>query len=123
MIKPFPAYNGTESYTFVCYAHADSDSVYSDLVKLDRNGIDFWYDEGIPAGAPWRAEIAAAIQGATKFLFYISEASLDSVYCLREVDFALNHDVEIIPVYLEDFSLPPELELVLNRVQALFRDY
>ncbi len=121
MEKPFPAYAGTESYVFVCYAHMDAVSVYSDLVQLDCDGIHVWYDEGIPAGTSWRAEIAAAIKGATKFLFFISESSLNSAHCLREIDYALNNDIEIIPVYLDDSNLPPELELGLNRVQALFR--
>ena len=119
--KPFRAYNGTEPYVFVCYAHGDSDSVYSDLMLVHSKGIHLWYDEGIPAGSSWRAEIATAIKGATKFLFYISESSLASAHCLREVDYALSNDIEIIPVYLDDSSLPGELELVLNRVQALFR--
>lgn len=121
MNKPFPAYKGTESYVFVCYAHKDSDNVYSDLTQLDNEGVHLWYDEGIPAGSSWRAEIASSIKGAAKFLFYISESSLVSAHCLREIDFALNHDIEIIPVYLDDSRLPEELELVLNRVQALFR--
>lgn len=122
MSKPFAAYNGNESYVFVCYAHKDSDRVYADLTRLNDAGINLWYDEGIAAGSSWRAEIAGAIQGASKLLFFISEASLVSSHCLREVDFAVNHDIEIIPVYLDDSVLPPELELVLNRVHALFRE-
>lgn len=122
MSKPFAAYRGSESYIFVCYAHKDADRVYADLVQLNDEGINIWYDEGIPAGSSWRAEIAGAIQGASRLLFYISESSLVSSHCLREVDFAVNHDIEIVPVYLDDSSLPAELELVLNRVHALFRE-
>ena len=122
MSKPFAAYKGDDSYVFVCYAHKDSNHVYADLTQLNDAGINLWYDEGIPAGSSWRAEIAAAIQGASKLLFFISEASLVSSHCLREVDFAINHDVEILPVYLDDSVLPGELELVLNRVHALFRE-
>ena len=107
---------------FVCYAHANSETVYSDLVELDQKEINIWYDEGIPAGSSWRAEIAAAIKGADKLLYFISEDSLHSTHCLREVDYALSHDVEIIPIYLEDVELPGELELVLNRVHSLFRE-
>ena len=107
---------------FVCYAHNDADTVYSDLVELDGRGVHIWYDEGIPAGSSWRAEIAAAIKGADKLLYFISEASLHSTHCLREVDYALTHDIEIIPVYLEEVDLPGELELVLNRVHGLFRE-
>lgn len=121
MNRPFQAYKGTEPFVFVCYAHADSGKVYADLIQVHNQGIQVWYDEGIAAGSSWRAEIAAAIEGASKFLFYISEKSLVSSHCLREVDYALNHDIEILPVYLDDSSLPGELDLVLNRVQALHR--
>ena len=106
---------------FVCYAHRDSETVYTDLTQLDQLGIKLWYDEGIPAGSTWRAEIASAIRGATKLVFFISEASLESTHCLREVDYALSNDIEIVPVYLDDIALPEDLQLVLNRVQALFR--
>jgi tetratricopeptide (TPR) repeat protein len=119
--RPFPSYQGSEPFAFVCYSHSDAETVYADLAELDRNGLHFWYDEGIQAGTSWRAEIAAAIKGASKFLFFISAASLKSTHCLREVDYALSHDIEIIPVYLDDSDLPGELELVLNRVHALFR--
>lgn len=119
--KPLAAYRGKGPYVFVCYSHENSDSVYSDLYALNEGGINLWYDEGISAGSSWRAEIATAISGAKKFLFYISRTSLKSSHCLREVDYALSHDIEIVPVYLEDCSLPPELDLVLNRVHALFK--
>ena len=115
------AYKGNEPYVFVCYAHKDSDSVYSDMMELNSKGINLWYDEGISAGSTWRAEIATAITGAKQFIFFISENSLKSSHCLREVDYALNHEIEIIPVYLEECSLPTELDFVLNRVHALFR--
>lgn len=122
MNKPFPSYVGSEPYVFVCYAHSDSNAVYADLSELHNRGINLWYDEGIQAGSAWRAEIAASIKGSTKFLFFISEASLKSSHCLREVDYALANEIEIIPVYLDNSTLPGELELVLNRVQALFRE-
>lgn len=122
MKKPITAYQGKEPYVFVCYSHTDSDSVYADLEELDSNGIRLWYDEGIAAGSSWRASIAQAIQGAKKFIFFISRKSLDSTHCLREVDYALSQEIEIIPVYLEDCPLPAELDLVLNRLHALFKE-
>lgn len=121
MDKPLPAYVGTESYAFICYAHNDAGEVYPDLVELSDQGINVWYDEGISGGKSWRAEIAEAIVGAGKLVFFVSAGSLNSAHCLREVDYALKHDIEIVPVYLDDSALPGELDLVLNRVQALFR--
>ena len=55
MKKPFKAYRGTEPYTFVCYAHADADPVYSILTWLRNDGFHIWYDEGIEAG--WRVNV------------------------------------------------------------------
>lgn len=121
MNKPISAYKGSEPFAFVCYSHTDSESVYADISELHGTGFKLWYDEGISAGSSWRAGIAQAIQGAEYFIFFISRASLESTHCLREVDYALSHETEIIPVYLEDCSLPAELDLVLNRVHALFR--
>jgi hypothetical protein len=104
------------------FAHRDADSIYPDLIELHKNDLNIWYDEGISAGSSWRAKIATAIKGASKLVFFISEASLNSTHCLREIDYALNNDINIIPVYLDDSKLPGELELVLNRVHALFRE-
>ncbi|HKJ15960.1 MAG TPA: TIR domain-containing protein, partial [Xanthomonadales bacterium] len=122
MDKPTAAYKGAEAYVFACYAHVDSGMVFDDLVQLNNQGVNIWYDEGIQAGSSWRAEIASAITGASKFLFFISEASLASAHCLREVDYALSNNIPIIPIYLDESKLPPELDLALNRVQALFRN-
>lgn len=121
MNKPISAYKGSEPYSFVCYSHTNSESVYADISELHDSGFKLWYDEGISAGSSWRAGIAQAIQGAEHLIFFISRASLDSTHCLREVDYALSREIGIIPVYLEDCSLPAELDLVLNRVHALFR--
>ena len=77
--KPFPAYEGDEPYVFVCYAHDDEATVFPDIQWLREQGITLWYDEGISAGKVWRAEILKALQGASKVLYYISAASLQSI--------------------------------------------
>ncbi|MEP5566486.1 MAG: TIR domain-containing protein [Halioglobus sp.] len=121
MNTPFPAYRGDQDYLFVCYSHTDDDIVYADMEALRQHNVNLWYDEGISAGLSWRGEIANAIPGAQKLLFFISKSSLESTHCLREVHFAIDHDIEVIPIYLEPCDLPPELALVFSRVQALFR--
>ena len=120
--QPFPAYQGDEPYIFVCYAHDDTGVVFPEIQWLHDQGVNVWYDEGISAGKVSRAEIAEAIQGAAKFLYYISAASMASEHCSREVNYALDRGFEVLPVYLEEVDLTPELDLALNRVQALHRD-
>ena len=117
----FPAYRGDEPYVFVCYAHEDEVTVYPDIQQLHDRGTNIWYDEGISAGRVWRAEIARSIQGASKFLYFISKASLESSHCAREVEYALSKEIPVVPVYLDESELTPELDLVLNRVHALHR--
>ena len=121
MEKPFRAYVGDEPFVFVCYSHEDAGIVYPEIQWLHEHGIRVWYDEGISAGKVWRAEIATTIQRASKFLFYISEASLRSEHCNREIEYALDKRIPVVPVYLNKTELPPELDLALNRVQALHR--
>ncbi len=121
MDKPFPAYEGVDPYIFVCYAHDDDQAVYPDLQFLHEHNLNVWYDEGIPGGHVWRAEVVKALQGAERVLYYVSRRSLDSVHCKQEVEFALDQELPIVPVYLDSSELPPELQLPLNRVQALHR--
>ena len=121
MDKPFPAYRGDDPYVFVCYAHDDAEIVYPEMASLHEQGVNFWYDEGISAGRIWRAEIADAIDGATRMLFYISSASLASDHCRREIHYALDKGLDVVPVYLQDVALPSDLEMGLSLVQALHR--
>ena len=118
MDKPFPAYEGDEPYVFVCYAHDDEATVFPDMQWLREQGINLWYDEGISGGKVWRAEILKELQGASKVLYYISAASLQSIHCNREIDYAVDN-LAVIPVYLDESELTPELDLALHRVQAL----
>ena len=120
MDKPQP-YRGDEPYVFVCYAHADADTVYPEIRWLQEQGVRIWYDEGISAGKVWRAEIGEAIERAETVLFYISTASLHSDHCNREVSVALDDDKTILPVYLEDVPLTPDLKVGLARLQAVHR--
>ena len=121
MDRPFPAYKGDEPYIFVCYAHEDSAVVYPELVQLREQGLNIWYDEGISAGKNWRAAIGDALLSASHFLFYISEPSLHSEHCNREINLALDENKSVVPVYIEDVELTSDLKVGLNRVQALHR--
>jgi TolB-like protein len=122
METPFQAYSGDEPYVFVCYAHEDGDTVYPEMVWLREQGTNLWYDEGISAGKNWRAVIGDSLLGARHVLFYISERSLKSDHCNREINLALDEGKDVVPVYLEDVELTSDLKVGLNRVHALHRD-
>jgi hypothetical protein len=122
MERPFEAYKGDEPYLFVCYSHEDSVVVYPELQWLHEQGVNVWYDEGISAGSNWLARIGDSLTNASHVLFYISEHSLQSDHCNREINFSLNEGKTIIPVYLSDVELTSDLKVGLNRIQALQRE-
>lgn len=119
--RPFPAYAGDEPFVFVCYAHDDSSIVYPEMAWLHGKGVNVWYDEGIGAGTVWRAEIAEAIERAERVLVYLSPRSIVSHHCNREISYALDRGIPILPIYLAEIELPPDLRLGLANRQAMHR--
>ena len=121
MDKPFSAYQGDEPYVFVCYAHADRAEVYPELIRLGQAGVNLWYDEGISPGSEWTEELAAAINGCARFLYFISPAAVESKYCRDEVQFARNAEKPIVSVYVHPTELPDGLRLEIGRFQAVVK--
>jgi TolB-like protein/Flp pilus assembly protein TadD len=115
------AYRGSESYNFVCYAHSDAAQIYPLIYALSEQGARIWYDEGITPGVSWTEDLANAISGCDRVLFFVSSASINSGYCLDEINYALEHGIDVVCIYLEDIDLPPGLKLSLSRRQAIVR--
>lgn|GEM_PF-1283585 len=121
MEKPFSAYQGGDRYVFVCYAHGDADSVYPEIAWLNDYGVNVWYDEGISPGHEWREELATAIQGCERVLFFVSPNSVDSEHCRRELNFAQEENRQVVAIHLEPTEVPAGLRLGLNNRQAIFK--
>ena len=121
MDKPFPAYQGTDPYVFVCYAHDDNDVVYPEITWLRDQGINIWYDEGIEVGTEWREELANAITESSLFLYFVTPESAQSQNCRKEVNFAIDQDIPIIAVHLEKTDLSGGLNLSLSDRQAILK--
>ena len=121
MERPFEAYRGDEPYVFVCYAHDDKAVVYPEITWLHDQGANVWYDEGISPGEEWSEELGQAIEGAERFLYFVSPQSVASKHCRNELNFAQNHDKPILSVYLEETELPSGVELVISASQAIVK--
>ncbi|MEQ8692931.1 MAG: tetratricopeptide repeat protein [Pseudomonadales bacterium] len=119
MEPPIPAYRGDEDYVFICYSHQDAAPVYAEIGALAKAGFNIWYDEGIRPGVEWTAELASAISQSSRFLYFATRSSVDSRHCRDEIQFALNHNIPLTVVMLEDVELPPGLELILGSIQAI----
>ena len=44
-------YNREKPYFFISYAHRNSEQVLPILMKLQQEGYNFWYDDGIEPGS------------------------------------------------------------------------
>lgn len=121
MKKPFPAYEGNESYVFVCYAHADAKVVYPELQWLREQGVNVWYDEGIAAGEEFPERLGNAILGASTILFYVSPNSVQSRHCRDEVYFGIDKGKPVLALHIDAAEMPPGLALSTGTTQALLR--
>ena len=119
--KPFAAYQGSEPYIFVSYAHEDGDVVYPELAWLKRQGINVWYDEGISPGSRWSDALAKALDESSHFVYFVTPRSVASQNCLDEVGFALECEKPLLALHFEPTKLPPGLLLRLGSRQAIMK--
>ncbi len=129
MKPPFTAYEyevKDEPFIFASYAHTDNNLVYPILLRLYNNGINIWYDEGIPFSTEWRNKIADALSKCSSFLVFLTQTSVTRPNVIREINYSLNRydnrEISIFPVYLEKFTLPNELKFSMGSIQALMKE-
>ena len=114
-------YEGNEKYIFVSYCHKDRDSVYPIVENMANDGYRIWYDEGINPGTDWPEIIAEHLDGCSVCVSFITENSVNSHNCRREINFALLKKKPFISVYLEKVQLSVGMELQLSTTQSVFR--
>ncbi len=114
-------YEGEEKYIFVSYCHKDSEKVFPVVERLAKEGYRVWYDEGINPGTEWPEIIAQHLNNCTVCMAFISQSSLESHNCRREINFALLKKKPLISVVLEEVSLSLGMEMQLSTNQAIFK--
>lgn len=121
MEKSFTAYDGADPYLFVSYSHKDRANIYREMSWLYEAGFNLWYDEDIAIGSVWRESLTAALAEASGCLFFVTENSVLSDNCLREINFAIEEGIKVFYVRLDDAELPRQLRFSLSDQQALVR--
>ena len=102
MSRFFKPYEGKLPFLFVSYAHRQSDSVVDTIRILHDRNYRLWYDEGIPAGSDWPANIAQHMQNCERVLFFLSERAMESPNCYSEMRTAARLGKPILVVRLEE---------------------
>ena len=79
----------SEKYYFVSYSHENYKEVYKDIFALEKEGVNIWYDKGMPAGQDWlkTAEDHIEPYECMGILFYISEEALMSPAIFDEIKY------------------------------------
>jgi hypothetical protein len=85
---------------FISYGRRDS---LEFAAKLNRRLVDLgfvvWFDfDDIPLGVDYQKQIDDGIERSDNFLFVISPHSVNSPYCLKEIELALQRNKRIIPL-------------------------
>ncbi|MEQ9236348.1 toll/interleukin-1 receptor domain-containing protein [Coleofasciculus sp. E2-BRE-01] len=95
---------------FVSYAHEDKKRVRS-LVEGLEEFRDFWSDwDDVPPGYNWRREINRGIRQSSCVLFFVSQASIESEWCLEELRVAIWWRKPVLPVVIQTgLKLPRSL--------------
>ena len=90
---------------FITYAHTDieaKDKLITYLALMKREGlINIWHDNEILPGDTWRDSISNTIAETDILLYLVSNDSLASENCNKELAEALNANIRVIPIILE----------------------
>ena len=95
-------YTQSDEYYFVSYSHSDYKEVYADILRLQEQGINIWYDRGLPAGKDWEKSAYEAIirYSCVGVIFYLSENSLKSQSVIKEINFVKNKGKDYLSINL-----------------------
>ena len=92
---------------FISYGRADSKTFAIKLnQRLTSVGLKVWFDqEDIPLAVDYQEQINDGIEKAHNFIFIIAPHSVNSPYCLKEIELAIKHNKRIIPLlHVEEIS-------------------
>jgi WD40 repeat protein len=85
---------------FISYGRADSKAFATKLyTQLKEQGLKIWFDQNdIPLGVDFQNQIDEGIEKSHNFLFIIAPHSVNSPYCLKEIELAITRNKRIIPL-------------------------
>ena len=117
-----PAYEGSNSYVFISYAHKDKDRVYPVLNNLIGRGLRLWFDEALPGSVEWDEEIARHIKISEGMISFLSNNYVESQNCRDELKYARKHNKRQLLIYMEKAVLSDGMEMRMSTNQAIKMD-
>jgi CHASE2 domain-containing sensor protein len=89
-----------QSAAFVSYGRIDSKAFAIKLCdRLTEKGLEIWLDQtDIPLGVDFQNQIDVGIEQSHNFVFIISPHSVNSPYCIKEIEQAVRLNKRIVPL-------------------------
>jgi hypothetical protein len=106
-------HEGERRRIFLSYAH--SDGLFAGFIEneLKRRGYSVWRDATeIRVGENWHQAIDVALNGSSHFIILLSPQSVERPQVNLELGVALHERKPIIPILLEDCTLPSQLSAI-----------
>jgi len=92
---------------FFSYSRDDSEFALRLAKDLKAAGADVWLDQlDLVPGQRWARTLQEALQSSPRILVVLSPASVDSTNVEDEVNFALDEQKTVIPVFYKDCKIP-----------------
>lgn len=122
----------SQPYIYVSYSTRDGANVYADVIALQEAGKNLWIDvESNMTGDGYNSTIFGAIANLNckGVLFYLSEESMSSAQCAKEVAYTKSHAVTderaALPVVVVDLDEVDNLDIekyVNGKLYGQFKD-
>jgi len=99
---------------FLSYSRDDMRLVEKVRGELADANVAIWIDrEAIRGGDYWRRTIVEAIEKSDIFIIFLSQSSIQSDNCRRELELASEKNKSILPVVLDTIKVPASFEYPL----------
>ncbi len=108
--------NRDRSYdVFISYARPDEKTALRLAALLDGAGVRYWLDvKDLGLDSSFIGEIAKVLSNSKVLLLLVSPRMVDRQWVEAEVSFAMRTKCLILPLMLEEFDLPINLQLALG---------
>ncbi len=115
------------SEIFISYRRKDSSALaLLVLARLKAAGLNPFLDLSIQPGANWHAHLRDQIATRDYFVLLIGQETLASPYVQQEIQWALETDAAILPIWHNEFEyrsgvieLPPEIDRLLTSTHTI----
>jgi TPR repeat protein len=114
-------YEGKKPYIYISYAHKDIGRVTPLIRELQDRGFRLWYDTATEVGQTFIECIVERMKNATCMVVFLSRVALESQNCRHEIHYALDQNIPVVVVYMDEVNMPAGMKLLLSTSQFLLR--